>query len=131
MGVILDQVYWLFCKTHFFLVTQRYVIYQLKVRQISRKNIFYKKKSLNSYIYIYIYICTWINKNSVKLHKFSPINVALVAEYQNLNSGSLRMNGRNSSFCFVGSSRPSSSSASNCAIAGSIFGVRKARSKFK
>jgi hypothetical protein len=35
------------------------------------------------------------------------INVALVAEYQNLNSGSRRMNGRNSSFCRVGSSGPS------------------------
>ena len=57
MGVILDQVYWLFCKTHFFLVTQRYVIYQLEVRQISRKNIFYKKKSLNSYTGWSIWYC--------------------------------------------------------------------------
>lgn len=34
--------------------------------------------------------------------------VDFVTEYQNLNSGSRRMNGRNSSFALVGSSGPSS-----------------------
>jgi hypothetical protein len=36
------------------------------------------------------------------------IIVDFVTEYQNLNSGSRRMNGRNSSFALVGSSGPSS-----------------------
>lgn len=38
--------------------------------------------------------------------KMSPLNVTT---HQNLNSGNLLMNGRNSSFCFVGSAGPSSS----------------------
>jgi len=76
--------------------------------------------------------------------------VALVAECQNLNSGNLhisfsgtrnegkgryrRMNGRNSSSCFVGREpeAPSSESwsASSCSRDGSNFGVRKARNRF-
>ena len=68
--------------------------------------------------------------NSSKKVQKNAIVVALVAEYQNLNSGSLRMKGRNSSFWEVGSPGPSSS-ASYSAIAGSIFGVRKASSKFR
>ena len=80
---------------------------------------------------------TKIGQNTGMLKKsknvqVKAITVALVAEYQNLNSGSLLMKGRNSSFCFVGSSRPSfGSSSSKCANAGSIFGVRKANSRFK
>ena len=45
-------------------------------------------------------------KSSKKVQQ-NAMTVALVAEYQNLNSGSRRMNGRNSSFCLVGSSIPS------------------------
>merc|ERR1719427_1895736 len=68
--------------------------------------------------------------NSSKKVQKNPITVAFVAEYQNLNSGRRRMNGRNSSFCFVGkTSGPSSSSIS--AMAGSIFGVKKARNKLR
>ena len=50
---------------------------------------------------------TGMLKNSKKVQP-KPMSVAFVAEYQNLNSGSRRMNGRNSSFCLVGSARPSS-----------------------
>ena len=80
---------------------------------------------------------TKIGQNTGMLKKSKKVQVKamivdLVAEYQNLNSGSRRMKGRNSSFCLVGSSRPSpSSSASKCANAGSIFGVRKANSRFR
>ena len=74
---------------------------------------------------------TGMLKNSKKVQQKAK-TVALVAEYQNLNSGRRLINGRNSSFCLVGNSRPSSaSSASSSAIAGSIFGVRKAKSKFR
>jgi hypothetical protein len=45
-------------------------------------------------------------KSSKKVQR-KAMTVALVAEYQNLNSGSRRMKGRNSSFCRVGSSGPS------------------------
>ena len=50
---------------------------------------------------------TGMLKNSKKVQK-KAMSVAFVAEYQNLNSGSRRMNGRNSSFCLVGSASPSS-----------------------
>ncbi len=40
----------------------------------------------------------------------TAITVDLETEYQNLNSGSLLINGRNSSFAFVGNSGPSSDS---------------------
>ena len=50
---------------------------------------------------------TGMLKNSKKVQP-KPMSVAFVAEYQNLNSGSRRMNGRNSSFCLVGSASPSS-----------------------
>ena len=63
------------------------------------------------------------------------ITVALVAEYQNSNSGSLLMKNRNSSFCFVGSSRPSFGSSSSKYVndqnAGLIFSMRKANSRFQ
>ena len=45
-------------------------------------------------------------KSSKKVQK-KAMTVALVAEYQNLNSGRRLINGRNSSFCRVGSSGPS------------------------
>ena len=45
---------------------------------------------------------TGILKKSKKVQK-NAIAVALVAEYQNLNSGNLLMKGLNSSFWFVGS----------------------------
>lgn len=41
--------------------------------------------------------------------QINPITVLLVTEYQNLNSGNLRMKGLNSSFAFVGNSGPFSS----------------------
>ena len=72
---------------------------------------------------------TGMLKNSKKEHT-KAIDVALVAEYQNLNSGSRLMKGRNSSFCEVGRPGPSSS-ASNSAMAGSILGVRNASRRFK
>lgn len=56
-------------------------------------------------------------------------NVDFITEYQNLNSGSRRINGLNSSFARVGNDGPESSS--NSSIAGSIFGVRNAINKFK
>ena len=40
--------------------------------------------------------------------QMTAITVDLVTEYQNLNSGSLLMNGRNSSFALMGNSGPSS-----------------------
>ena len=74
---------------------------------------------------------TGMLKNSKNV-QVKAMTVDLVAEYQNLNSGSLLTKGRNSSFCLVGSSRPSlASSSSKCAKAGSIFGVRKANNRFK
>ena len=50
---------------------------------------------------------TGMLKNSKKVQT-KAITVALVAEYQNLNSGRRLMNGRNSSFWRVGNSGPSS-----------------------
>ena len=72
---------------------------------------------------------TGILKNSKKVQA-KAIVVALVAEYQNLNSGSLRMKGLNSSLLDVGRAGPSSS-ASYSAMAGSILGVRKASNKLR
>lgn len=72
---------------------------------------------------------TGMLKNSKNEHT-NAMAVALVAEYQNLNSGSLLMNGLNSSFCDVGRPGPSSS-ASYSAIAGSILGVRNASRRFR
>ena len=66
---------------------------------------------------------TGMLKKSKNVHT-KAMTVAFVAEYQNLNSGKRLMKGLNSSFCFVGSSSPSSSSASNWAMAGSILGVK-------
>ena len=59
--------------------------------------------------------------------------IALVAEYQNLNSGRRRMNGRNSSSCFVGSppADPSSISLSTASLLGSNLGCRKARKRLR
>merc|ERR1712018_551500 len=77
---------------------------------------------------------TGMLKKSKNVHT-KAMTVAFVAEYQNLNSGSLLTNGRNSSFCLVGNAMPSSSAASSAAsdsaIAGSIFGVKNASSKFR
>jgi len=53
------------------------------------------------------------NTGTLKTSKnvqMKPIIMAFVAEYQNLNSGSRRINGRNSSFVVVGKLGPSSSS---------------------
>ena len=76
---------------------------------------------------------TGMLKNSKNV-QVNAMTVALVAEYQNLNSGNRLMKGLNSSLCLVGNSIPSSSSfsaASNSAIAGSILGVKNASSRFK
>ena len=57
---------------------------------------------------------TGTSKTPKKVIK-SDIQQALVQLYQNLNSGSLRANGRNSSVLFVGRSKSASdSSGSNC-----------------
>lgn len=50
---------------------------------------------------------TGMLKQSKNVH-ITAITVDFATEYQNLNSGSRRMNGRNSSFALVGSSGPSS-----------------------
>jgi len=71
---------------------------------------------------------TGMLKHSKNVHP-SAINVLLLTEYQNLNSGNLLMNGLNSSFALVGNSGPFSSASKS--IAGSIFGVKKAINKFK
>lgn len=89
---------------------------------------------------------TGILKQSKNVH-INPIMVLFVTAYQNLNSGSLRTNGRNSSFALKGSSGPFSSAANRCiqrstlfppnryspskSIAGSIFGVKNAINKFR
>lgn len=59
--------------------------------------------------------------------------IALVAECQNLNSGSRLMKGRNSSSFFVGSEEPVSPSSrpSSWVREGSILGWRKARKRFR
>ena len=59
---------------------------------------------------------TGMLKTEKKVRKKATQN-AFVSEYQNLNSGSLRMNGRNSSSRDVGSTLPS--------VSGSICGDRK------
>lgn len=51
---------------------------------------------------------TGILKQSKNVH-IIPISVLLVTEYQNLNSGNLRMKGLNSSLARVGNSGPLSS----------------------
>ena len=55
---------------------------------------------------------TGILKASIKVQK-KPIIVLLVTDSQNLNSGNLRINGRNSSVDRVGSAGPLSSSPKN------------------
>ena len=68
---------------------------------------------------------TGISKISKKVQP-KAIKVAVVTEYQNLNSGKCLMKGRNSSFCLIGSFNPLSSSVSRLALAGSILEVKKA-----
>ena len=55
---------------------------------------------------------TGILKHSKNVQKI-PINVLLVTEYQNLNSGRRRMNGLNSSLALVGNSGPFSSATTS------------------
>lgn len=52
--------------------------------------------------------------NTSKNVQIIPITVLFVVAYQNLNSGSRRMNGRNSSFDLVGNSGPWSSEKNVC-----------------
>ena len=67
---------------------------------------------------------------SNQLH-MNPSKMALVAAYQNLNSGSLLTKGLNSSSCFVGSPPAVPSSIpSSCSNEGSNFGERNARNRF-
>jgi hypothetical protein len=75
---------------------------------------------------------TGMLKISNHVHR-KPIAIALVALCQNLNSGSRRINGRNSSSCFVGSEDPASpsSSPSSCVSEGSNFGCRNARKRLR
>ena len=65
----------------------------------------------------------------MKVHT-NDIEIARVALCQNLNSGSLRINGLNSSSCFVGSDDGPPDSISSSACDGSNFGVRNARKRF-
>ena len=70
-------------------------------------------------------------KISNQLHT-KLMTTALVAECQNLNSGSRLMKGRNSSSCLVGSElRSPSSIPSSCVRLGSNFGCRKARKRLR
>lgn len=71
---------------------------------------------------------TGMLKQSKKVQT-NAINVDLLTEYQNLNSGKRRINGLNSSLARVGNSGPWSSQSKS--IAGSIFGVKNAMNKFK
>lgn len=59
--------------------------------------------------------------------------MALVAQYQNLNSGRRLMKGLNSSSCLVGRvpTEPSSISLSRASLEGSNLGWRKAKKRFK
>lgn len=61
------------------------------------------------------------------------MTMALVAQYQNLNSGRRRMKGLNSSSCFVGSvpTDPSSISLSIASFEGSNLGWRNARKRLR
>jgi hypothetical protein len=61
-----------------------------------------------------------------KLQK-KPMAIAFVAEYQNLNSGSLLTKGLNSSFSFDGRFEVPSSIPSSCSSDGSNFGDMNAR----
>jgi hypothetical protein len=62
----------------------------------------------------------------------NAIAIAFVAAYQNLNSGSRRTKGRNSSSFFVGSVEGAPSSISvSVSREGSNFGVRKARKRLR
>ena len=62
----------------------------------------------------------------------NPMAMALVAACQNLNSGSRRMKGRNSSSCFVGNEDcPPSSMDSSWLRDGSNLGCRKARKRLR
>ena len=77
---------------------------------------------------------TGISVISVIVHT-SAKQTALVALYQNLNSGKRLMNGRNSSSLPVGKEGCSSSNCSSLpmlsiSIAGTNFGVRKAKKMF-
>lgn len=62
-----------------------------------------------------------------------PMVMARVAQYQNLNSGSRRMKGLNSSSFLTGSppAEPSSMSWSISSLEGSNLGVRKARKRLR
>ena len=62
--------------------------------------------------------------------QMNDTTIILVAECQNLNSGSLLTNGLNSSSCFVGSDWPSSI-PSSCVRLGSNFGCRNARKRLR
>lgn len=68
---------------------------------------------------------------SNQLHK-KEMKMARVAQYQNLNSGSRRMKGLNSSSCLVGRvpTEPSSISLSISSFEGSNLGCKKARNRF-
>lgn len=71
-----------------------------------------------------------MSKTSNQVHT-KPTVIARVALCQNLNSGSLRMNGRNSSSCLVGRLAGPPSSSSSCSSDGSNFGVKNARKRFR
>merc|ERR1711963_780539 len=70
---------------------------------------------------------TGMLRASKQVQNIATIN-AFDTEYQNLNSGSLRIKGLNFSLFFVGNDGPSSASVS-LNPDGSIFGVRKAMNK--
>lgn len=70
-------------------------------------------------------------KISNQVHR-KEMTTALVAQYQNLNSGRRLIKGLNSSSCFVGRvpTDPSSISLSMASFEGSNLGCRNARNRF-
>jgi hypothetical protein len=88
----------------------------------SYENLLVKVKRINQYI-----TNTGQNTGTSNMENHvhtKPIVMALVAEYQNLNSGNLRIKGLNSSSCFVGRppAAPSSMSLSITSFDGSNLG---------
>lgn len=95
-----------------------------------RQNLLVRKNSMNQYIRS-TGQKTGTLKISNQLQK-KEMAIALVAQYQNLNSGRRRMKGLNSSSWRVGRAptEPSSISLSIASFEGSNLGDRNARNKF-
>lgn len=94
-------------------------------------NLLVKKKRMNQYI-----TSTGQKTGTLKISnqlQVKPMTMARVAQYQNLNSGSRRIKGLNSSSDLVGRvpTEPSSISLSASSLEGSNLGCKKARNRFR